>query len=125
MTKIESLEKSLEMWTWIRDRAREGQIRRKREYLEKIKKEKFLPEADCYLCEYKCLTNKQKCGGCPISSWANSPSSRDYEILTVPCTEASSPFYRWSRGKATNNLNDVLEGATSMVFLLENELRKS
>lgn len=124
MTKIESLEKSLEMWTWIRNRAREGKIEGKRKYLEKIKKEKFLPESDCYLCEYTYFTKKQKCGGCPISSWANSPSSRNYKIPTVPCAEESSPYYRWSRGKGTDNLNDVLEGATSMVFLLENELRK-
>lgn len=83
MTKKEALEKSIEMWTWLRNQAREGRISEKREYLEKIEKEKSFPESDCFLCEYACLSGEKKCGGCPVSFWAESPSSMDYKLAVT------------------------------------------
>ena len=69
MTKLEALQKSLEMWTWLRDQAREGKYYRKEDWFE-VTKNRYV-SCWCYLCEYAegVTSVGYTCANCPIQDW--------------------------------------------------------
>lgn len=130
MTKLEALQKSLEMWTWLRDQAREGKYYRKEDWFE-VTKNRYV-SCWCYLCEYaeEVTSVGYTCANCPIQDWEED----EYEEIFCPnpCCQETSPFLQWSKdiGQVVNHQassnkakKEVLEGASKMVELLEANLR--
>lgn len=119
MTEIEALEKSIEMWTWLRDEAIQGRVHGKKDWFEKTGNDYVF--SNCYLCEYaKESKGEYKCQNCPVENWGKYKLQSSRNVFYYPCTQPESPYSKWSRGFMFGN--DVIEGATKMVELLEQTL---
>lgn len=121
MTEKEALEKSLEMWIWLRDEALEGRIHSKEDWFEKFQKSKAYNS--CYLCQFASDINSigSMCKHCPVESWRERCC-----ILGV-----FSPYNIWEAGvynvkrlERKEVIFMVVKGATKMVELLEQNLER-
>lgn len=123
MTKVEALEKSIEMWKWMRDEMMEGRVRVKEDWFEKIS-DPYGFYCDSYLCHYAIeqsdIVFERTCDRCIIREWKH-------------CSDIDSPYEQWRR-----NINqylqkenyeeqikkNILKGAVRMVDLLEKNLQR-
>ena len=125
MTKKESLEMSIEMWSWLRDRAIDGKYYDKKAWFEETRNRYV--SCGCYLCEYaeEASGGGFSCVQCPIEQWRKEAGADKFfhPLSYFPCTDVHSPYFTWKRGIENKDSGRVLEGTIKMVELLENELK--
>lgn len=125
MTKIESLERSLEMWAWLRNQARDGKYFNKKTWFEKTKNREV--RYRCYLCQYaeEASGGRFSCVQCPVKQWREEAGADKifHPLSFCPCADFRSPYFMWKKGIENKDPRNVLEGTIKMVELLENELK--
>lgn len=133
MTKNESLEMSIEMWSWLRDQAREGHYCEEKDWFKETEKEPV--EHESYFCQYSLDVTSEgiTCRNCPVKEWRKHNSVSNLSA-PPPCCQSFSPYYRWGKGieeyKKSDSIlsekirEDIIKGSEEMVLLLEKELKK-
>lgn len=132
MTKIESIQWSLTMWTWLRDQTRKGHYYEEKDWFKETENEPV--EHESYFCQYALdvTTEGVTCRNCPIKEWREHNSVSNLSAPS-PCCQSFSPYYRWEKGieeykkddsvLSEETREDILRGSEDMVFLLEKELK--
>lgn len=119
-TEKEALEKSLEMWAWIRDEVSKGRVHTKRDWFAIFQEPIILN--DCFLCEFaqEKFELGNKCKNCPVESWRKTPCTLSFR----------SPYNIW-RSAVSNlphsnpsTITAIVEGATGIVDLLKQNLER-